>query len=284
MPELPEVETVRRSLEPRLRNRWVVAAQVATDHRYENLGSTVGLGFLGIGRRGKFLLIQLEGGLELIVHLGMTGTCLIGPVERKHLRWRLHLDDGSTLDFDDPRRFGRAWVRPVGLWTGIKALERMGPEPIAGPPGAHLTLAPQRSAMIKPWLLSQRGVAGVGNLYADEALWLARVHPRQRGLGPRKARALAAAITTVFGRALERGGTTLSNFRDAEGRSGDFQDSLNVYGRQGRPCPRCGQRIRKVWLAGRGTHFCPRCQRRYQVGSRRGGTALARSRRRTRGQ
>jgi len=283
MPELPEVETVRRSLEPRLRNRSVVAVDVSSDHRYENLESTVGLRLLRIGRRGKFLLIELEGGLELIIHLGMTGTCLVGPVDRKHLRWRLHLDDGSTFDFDDPRRFGRAWVRPVGVWTGIKALERMGPEPIAGPRGAQLTLAPRRSTMIKPWLLSQRAVAGIGNLYADEALWLARVHPRQRGLGPRKARALAAAITTVLGRALERGGTTLSNFRDAEGRSGEFQDSLNVYGRQGQPCPRCDQRIRKVRLAGRGTHYCPRCQRPYQVGSRRGGMAPAKARGRTRG-
>ena len=223
---------------------------------------------LGVGRRGKYLLIALDGGLELIVHLGMTGACLTGPGERPHLRWRLRLDDGSTLDFDDPRRFGRAWVRPAGQWRGIKTLERMGAEPVAGPPAPGLLEALRRKAMIKPLLLSQQAVAGVGNIYADEALWLARVHPRQRGLGSRKAALLAAAIVAVLTGAVERGGTTLRNYRDSDGRAGGYQAALNVYGREGEPCPRCGAAIRKVRLGGRGTHFCPKCQRRYPASFR----------------
>jgi formamidopyrimidine-DNA glycosylase len=260
---------VRRSLAPRLAGRAIIAVEEPGEHRYEGLALAAGRRIEDVGRRGKYLLIALEGGLELIVHLGMTGACLVGPAERSHLRWRARLDDGSTLDFDDPRRFGRAWVRPAGQWSGIRALERMGPEPVTGPPPSGVLRALQRKAMIKPLLLSQEAVAGLGNIYADEALWLARVHPRQRGLGSRKAAELAAAIAVVLGGAVERGGTTLRNYRDPDGRSGRNQVALNVYGREGDPCPRCGSPIRKFWLGGRGTHYCPRCQRRYQVGGRR---------------
>jgi len=159
-------------------------------------------------------------------------------------------------------------VRPAGQWHGIKALERMGAEPVAGPPAPGLLEALRRKAMIKPLLLSQQVVAGVGNIYADEALWLAQVHPRQRGLGSRKAARLAAAIVALLSGAVERGGTTLRNYRDSDGRAGGYQAALNVYGREGEPCPRCGAAIRKVRLGGRGTHFCPKCQRRYPAGPR----------------
>ena len=266
MPELPEVESVRRQLDPELSGRRVLDAWwdpiAAIPRQFVDLGRVVGRSILGVGRRGKFLIAPLDEDLELIMHLGMTGSFRF-DLDDPYVRARLDLDDSRALCFRDVRRFGRMAVVEAGNYEAIPTLSHLGPEPLSDEfdPDAFAELLVRTTSPIKPYLMSQRPVAGVGNIYADEALWLARIHPLSRRVGPRRARALHEAIRAVLSAALEREGTTFRDYRMVNGASGRNADFLAAYGRAGMPCPRCGTALKKIVLGGRGTTYCPGCQR-----------------------
>ncbi|HEV2757547.1 MAG TPA: bifunctional DNA-formamidopyrimidine glycosylase/DNA-(apurinic or apyrimidinic site) lyase [Actinomycetota bacterium] len=267
MPELPEVESVRRQLAPELTGRRAV--EVWTDphpaipREFQDVERLAGRRIESVGRRGKFLIAPLDEGLELVMHLGMTGSFRF-DVEDDYARAKVDLDDGRRLVFRDVRRFGRMAVVPAGDYGGLPTLAKLGPEPLSDEfdPERFADDLRRTSSSVKPFLLSQRPVAGVGNIYADEALWLARIHPRSRSVGRERARALHSAIREVLAGAIEREGTTFSDYRMVDGESGRNADFLIAYGRSGMPCPRCGTPLRKIVLGGRGTTYCPSCQRR----------------------
>jgi formamidopyrimidine-DNA glycosylase len=275
VPELPEVETIRRQLAPALEGRrlqrleildprWCEPAPPAAladaldDRRIERLG-----------RRGKYLIASLEDERHLIMHLRMTGNLLLLPAaeddpERAHLRARLTLEGDLRLLFVDVRRFGTGIVL-----LGDDALEeyfsgRLGVEPL-GPDftaDALRDAARGRRSPVKAFLLSQERVAGVGNIYADEALYRARIHPL-RAVGSLKRpqiEALRDAVVASLEEGIDAKGATIDDFRHADGAYGSFQDRFLVHRREGEPCPRCGAAIVKLRAAGRGTYVCRRCQ------------------------
>jgi formamidopyrimidine-DNA glycosylase len=263
MPELPEVESVRRQLEPALTGRQIMSVWHDVQQRFVGLDRLVGRRVLSVGRRGKFLICPLDEGLELVMHLGMTGVLRIDH-GGAHVRARLGLDDGRELTFSDVRRFGRIAVVEAGVYDAIPTLAALGPEPLTDefdPDRFAATLSATR-APVKPFLLSQRPVAGVGNIYADEALWLARIHPASRRVGRGRARRQHGAIRQVLADAIEREGTTFRDYQMLNGDSGRNASFLVAYGQVGQPCPRCGTALVKVTLGGRGTTYCPVCQRR----------------------
>jgi formamidopyrimidine-DNA glycosylase len=266
MPELPEVESVRRQLHPELAGRRVVDAWwdpiPAMPRQFLDVGRVIGRTIEEVGRRGKFLIARLDGGLELIMHLGMTGSFRF-DLEDSYVRASLDLDDGRTLAFRDVRRFGRLAAVDAGDYSAIPTLQMLGPEPLSDDfdPDTFADVLARTKAPVKPYLMSQRPVAGVGNIYADEALWLARIHPGSRRVGKRRAYALHAAIRDVLLSAIEREGTTFRDYQMVNGASGRNATFLAAYGRGGKPCPRCGTPLKKVVMGGRGTTYCPACQR-----------------------
>ncbi|MBA3431427.1 MAG: bifunctional DNA-formamidopyrimidine glycosylase/DNA-(apurinic or apyrimidinic site) lyase [Actinobacteria bacterium] len=266
MPELPEVESVRRQLDPELSGRRVVDVWVdchpGIPRQFHRVDELIGRTIAHVGRRGKFLISPLDGGLEMVMHLGMTGVFRF-DVDDPYTRARLILDDGRTLVFRDVRRFGRLAVVDEGDYGPIPMLAHMGPEPLSDEFDVKrfsFELLRTR-APIKPFLLSQKPVAGVGNIYADEALWRARINPGSRRVGPKRALLLHGAIRDVLSDAIERDGTTFRDYRMVNGGSGRNASFLIAYGQGGRPCPRCGTLLRKTVLGGRGTTYCTRCQR-----------------------
>jgi formamidopyrimidine-DNA glycosylase len=265
MPELPEVESVRRQLDPELAGRRVDDVwwdpHPALPRQFHGVERLAGRRIERVGRRGKFLISPLDRGLELVMHLGMTGSFRFGAPDA-HARAIAWLDDGRELVFRDVRRFGRLAVVEAGRYEAIPMLAVIGPEPLSEEfdPDEFATRLAATRAPIKPYLLSQRPVAGVGNIYADEALWLARIHPMSRRVGRARAHALHAAIRQVLIGAIEREGTTFRDYVMVNGDSGRNADFLIAYGRGGRPCARCGTALRKIVLGGRGTTYCPACQ------------------------
>ena len=273
MPELPEVETIRRRLEPLLSGRTIVRTEIA-DLRLtrpiapEELAAELdGERIESLGRRGKYLLVHLESGLTLVIHLRMTGSLRhrhVGGDPLPHERARLVLDDGTELAYRDVRRFG-TWqlLTPDELEECLG--ERVGPEPLAPeftPELLRERLAGRR-APLKAVLLDQRTLAGLGNIYVDESLWRARLHPaRPAGsLGKPALVRLHDGIRETLEAGLARQGATLRDYALPDGESGSMQVEFRVYGREGEPCERCGTAISKTRIAGRGTWFCPRCQR-----------------------
>lgn len=266
MPELPEVESVRRQLEPELTDRRVI--DVWTDplptvpREFHDVERAIDKQIHHVGRRGKFMIAPLDDSLELIMHLGMTGSFSFTEKDA-YARAIITLDDGRELVFRDPRRFGRLAVVDAGDYTTFPTLAALGPEPLSDEFDAARfasELARTRSP-IKPFLLNQRPVAGVGNIYADEALWRARIHPMSRRVGRKRAADLHRAIREVLADALEREGTTFRDYQMVNGASGRNASFLVAYGQAGKPCPRCRTPLRKIVLGGRGTTYCPRCQR-----------------------
>ena len=279
MPELPEVESVRRQLAPELVGR-VIDQVWFDDHpeqRFSDVEEAAGRRIEAVHRRGKYLLLPLTSELvgpdhsghaaELVLHLGMTGSFRFSDVpshpELGHVRAWFALDDGRHLLFNDPRRFGRVSVVPSGDHSTIPTLAALGPEPLgedftAGGFAADLQ---RTTAPVKAALLGQRLVAGVGNIYADESLWRARIHPLSRRVGRQRAARLHAAVVEVIAGAVQREGTTFRDYQMVNGESGRNADFLDVYGRAGLPCSRCGTELRHTVVAQRGTTYCPRCQR-----------------------
>jgi formamidopyrimidine-DNA glycosylase len=274
MPELPEVETIRRALAPRVEGRALAGVEVSDPRWCRPLAPPAmeaalrGRRVERLGRRGKYLVWELSGERFLVQHLRMTGTLLYDPPAPPpaHARVRLALDDGHELVVCDPRRFGTG-----ELAEGRAALEaflaaRLGLEPFDERFTAeHLgALARGRRAPTKAFLLDQRRIAGVGNIYADEALFRARVHPlRPAGrLTRAQLEALRVGVVDSLKAGIEARGASIDDFRDPDGVQGTFQDRFLVHRRAGEPCPTCGTPIVKLVAAGRGTYVCERCQRR----------------------
>lgn len=263
MPELPEVETIRRQLEPWLVGVTVVDAASHASAKFTPAVEIVGATIESVGRRGKFLLFGLDDDRELVVHLGMTGQLReIADHDDPYLRAWWRLSTGATLGYRDVRRFGRIRVARDGAYEGM--LADLGPEPLSADfTPEHLYQAVKRSRRhIKTQLLSQRPVAGVGNIYADEACFRAGIHPGARRLTRAQAAALHEAIVYVLRQGVDHGGTTLRDYRTVDGAEGDNQHHLDCYGRHGEPCVRCGAELRRLTLDARTTTFCATCQRR----------------------
>ena len=267
MPELPEVETIRAQLAPRLEGRTLARVEILDPRLtrpvdlFEVVEELEGDRVTSVERRGKYLLLRLESGFALLVHLRMTGSFGFAPTS--HERAVLELDDGSRLAYRDVRRFG-TWLVLEDAELEPYLARKNGVEPL----GSRFTarwLAERlrrRRAPLKAVLLDQRVVAGLGNIYADEALWRARVNPLRPANEPRGeevarvTRAIRAALRT----GIERQGSTLRDYAAPDGSSGSMQDEFRVYGRDGEPCFRCRATITKTRVGGRGTWFCPRCQ------------------------
>jgi formamidopyrimidine-DNA glycosylase len=274
MPELPEAETIARDLARRVRGAVVRSVTV---HRPDILapGSPAsrlrrvlrGRVIENVGRRGKNVVMEFGGGFRLIINLGMTGRIVASDSPRSreltHIAARIHLEDGRALLYDDARRFGQLDLRDEAAWQRRSA--ELGVEPLSDDFTADRLFALTRSSIspIRNWLLDQRRLAGVGNIYANEALFLAGVRPtrRTRTLTRRQATALHASLRDVLGEAVTLRGTTFSDYRDADGNEGGFQARLLVYDRAGLPCTVCSAPIKRVVLSNRSAFYCPTCQR-----------------------
>ncbi len=293
MPELPEVETVRRQLEPGILGREITSAEIR-DARLTRPESprlveqgVAGRTIESVGRRGKYLVIGLGEGRALLLHLRMTGNLLLmeagsdevadlmktdrlgGPrlyeshPQLRHLRARFELDDGSSLLFTDARRFGQAVLVESEEALAEYFAARIGIEPLTElTPEVLLELASGRTAPLKSFLLNQAAIAGIGNIYADEALWRAELHPLSPAgsLKPEHAEALVEGIVEALQAGLSLGGASIDDYRDARGARGSMQDEFLVHTREGEPCPRCSTEIERVVVAGRSTYFCHACQ------------------------
>lgn len=275
MPELPEVEVLRRSLAPRLIGRRIERVEVRAPALREPLDRRTlsrrltGRSVLALRRRSKYLLIDLEEGSTFVVHLGMSGRLTLAPAAtpfEPHEHLSLALDGGERLRLRDPRRFGVAFAAATaGLLEGDPHFALLGREPLEPPvTGAELArLAAGRSAPVKSFLMDAHLLVGVGNIYATEALYRAGIHPARSvaRIGPERWERLAAAVVAVLEQAIREGGTTLNDFTDGAGNEGYFQVSLSVYGREGEPCARCGTPVRRLVQSNRSSFYCPRCQR-----------------------
>jgi formamidopyrimidine-DNA glycosylase len=296
MPELPEVETVARQLEPELEGHRIEELEVL-DERWSRpmpaaaLGAAVsGATIEGLGRRGKYLLLGLDGGRTLVMHLRMTGNLVLvegdevlDPSEgrllyqgerttsAKHLRARFRLDDGRELWFTDPRRFGEAFL--IDDADLPLRFERLGVEPLSPEftVAALGAMAAGRTAPLKSFLLDQSRIAGVGNIYADEALYRARLHPLSPAgsMKPEHLEALRDAVVAALEAGIDAGGSSIDDYRDGRGEKGTMQEKFLVHTREGEPCPSCEGRIVRIVVGGRSTYFCPSCQVRLRRKPRR---------------
>ncbi|MCL2803226.1 MAG: bifunctional DNA-formamidopyrimidine glycosylase/DNA-(apurinic or apyrimidinic site) lyase [Micrococcales bacterium] len=294
VPELPEVETVRRGLDQLVVGRRIGGFEVleAKTFRIEPPLTTerglVGATVLAARRRGKVLVLDLSGQVSLVGHLKMTGQMvvvgpkqadqsgqrwgaghptdsLIGQMPDRSTRLIITFDDGTKLYFNDQRKFGWLHLMPTNQVEALDLIAKMGPEPLEGEPWPEFASRARRhkSTTVKAVLLNQEVVAGIGNIYADEACWIARVHPATpvQRLSDRKLKALLEGAIASMQQSLELGGSTDRNYVDAQGRRGSYLAFAKVFRKDGQPCERCGATLAKTRVAGRGTHFCPRCQR-----------------------
>lgn len=288
MPELPEVETVRRGLEALIPGKVVAHAEHDTPRSFPNAEADVraflnGAEVLAVKRRAKVLLIELSSKYSLVIHLKMTGQLvfvgksarfgaghpsdsLVGRLPDKSTRVTLTFKDGSRLFFNDQRKFGWMRLLPTAEVTNLDFFQKVGPEPLS----ADFTWAAMRERLqrrkntnIKAALLDQTVIAGVGNIYADESLWGAKIHPTKlvKDLSDAKIKLLHHALQDVLALSIERGGSSDRNYVNAEGKKGSYLSFAKVFRREGQACPRCGTIIIKTRVAGRGTHLCPRCQK-----------------------
>jgi formamidopyrimidine-DNA glycosylase len=273
MPELPEVETIRRQLAPHVEGRRLDGVEIL-DSRWtrpdppgpveERMRGAV---VERVSRSGKYLVWSFSRDRHLLMHLRMTGTLLFDPVaEPVHTRVRLELDDGHRIVYVDPRRFGTGHLVMGERERDRYLAERIGVEPFTAEfTGDHLRrMARERKAPVKAFVLDQQRIAGVGNIYADEALFRAGVHPL-RAAGTLKGadwERVRVGIEEALAEGIEAKGASIDDFRHLDGARGSFQDRFLVHRRSGQPCPRCGTTISKIVVAGRGTYVCERCQRR----------------------
>jgi formamidopyrimidine-DNA glycosylase len=275
MPELPEVETIRRQMEKEVVGRTVRDAVVRFGGRLnltpkKFVAAVKGAKIISVGRRAKLLLIGFSNGMTVVTHLKMTGRYLLVPAgaePSKHVHVVFKLSGGKDLHFEDVRKFGYLRLYPTDeLERQVFDKEAYGPEPL------EKSFTAERFAMcvrgrakkrIKPLLMEQMCIAGVGNIYADEALWRAKIRPQRRAgtLSDAELRALHDGVVGSLRESLRRRGTSADSYVDLYGEQGENVPHLSAYGREGKPCRRCGTPIKKISFAGRGTHFCPKCQR-----------------------
>ena len=289
MPELPEVETVRRGLQPALEGKVIVRAETRRpdlrwplpERRAERL---TGRRAIALRRRSKYILAELDGDETLIVHLGMSGRIIVAhpadpqpetpggfsraqTIADKHDHVVLETDEGVTVTYNDARRFGAMDLAPTGSLDAHRLLAGIGPEPLGnGFDESYLADRLRgRNAPVKTVLLDQRVVAGLGNIYVCEALFRAGVAPKRKAgrVSPAKVAELVRAIREVLREAIDAGGSSLRDYRRADGELGYFQHAFSVYGREGMPCPTpgCAGLVRRIVQSGRSSFYCPRCQR-----------------------
>jgi formamidopyrimidine-DNA glycosylase len=274
MPELPEVEVLRRSLEPHLIGDRIERVEVTNPSLREPVDvarlrrAARGREVIALRRRSKYLLIDLEGGWTVVVHLGMSGRLTLAPAgvpPEPHEHVAFHLRSGRRLRLRDPRRFGVVFAVRTAELDADPHFARLGPEPLEpGFSGEVLARAAAgRRGPVKAFLMDAGVVVGVGNIYASETLHRAGVHPGRSvaRISRRRWERVAESAMAVLRQAISQGGTTLNDFADGEGRSGYFQVSLTVYDREGEPCLTCGRPVRRIVQAGRSTFYCPGCQR-----------------------
>ena len=288
MPELPEVETVRIGLQRLLPGRVVAAVDFDTPKSFPNAPHDVAAFLVGakielVARRAKVLLIELSTKYSLVIHLKMTGQLvfrgaseqfgaghpndsLVGELPDKSTRVTLELSDGSKLFFNDQRKFGWMRLMPTAEVVNLDFFKKVGPEPLSDDfawKDLAERLQRRKKTNIKAALLDQTVVAGVGNIYADESLWGAKIHPSTlvKDVSQAKLHALYDALVAVLRLSIEKGGSTDRNYVSAEGKRGSYLTFAKVFRREGQPCPRCGTIIIKTRVAGRGTHTCPNCQK-----------------------
>jgi formamidopyrimidine-DNA glycosylase len=272
MPELPEVETIARGLRPVVEGAAIAGIDICRPDYVRCLPPSTVADLAGrrisrVGRHGKRLILELSPPGEIVFHFGMSGRLLVAGARDRiephtHLRLRLR-GRRRELRVSDPRRFGAVWIRSRPNGTGMAA---SGPPPL-GPDALAVRLPAfrnllERPRQIKALLLDQRAIAGLGNIYCDEALFTARIHPATRAarLEEDETRRLLLVLQRILRTAIRHGGSTLRDYRDVRGRPGAFQRHHRVYGRTGQPCPRCGAAIVRLIVAGRSSHVCPRCQ------------------------
>jgi formamidopyrimidine-DNA glycosylase len=272
VPELPEVDTVRRQLEPSLVGSTIAAVEI-DDHRLTRpydpalvAAALTGRTVDELTRRGKYLVVRFVDGDVLLVHLRMTGSFRVAPRGAlpvdPHRRAVLSMDNGSDVAYRDVRRFG-TWELLEADAAGAYLAARLGPEPLGAFSAHDLAIRLQhRRTALKAVLLDQRVVAGLGNIYADEALWRAGLHPRRSAcsLDAAEVRRLHRAVRHVLRRGIARQGATLRDYASPDGAPGEMQDEFEVYGRAGEPCVRCGHVLERHVVGGRGTTACPVCQ------------------------
>jgi formamidopyrimidine-DNA glycosylase len=262
LPELPEVETVVRSITPYVQGRAIRHVELFSRRVTRgDFGATIagltGATIQTVRRHGKQIFFELDRGI-LFIHLGMTGKLLFNAAPGKYTRAVFHLDEG-TLIYDDVRQFGRVEFFP----EMPSSLGKVGPDALAIGFPEFFERLHGRGGHIKPLLLNQSFIGGVGNIYADEALFAARIHPRAIAsrLSEKRAKELYVNLMEILNAAILQRGSSISDYVDADGGRGSFQQHHNVYGRAGEPCARCRAPIRRIVLGQRGTHYCPRCQR-----------------------
>lgn len=268
MPELPEVETIVRGLDRRVRGRRIESVEflwprTCVGDPDQTAADLAGRRIEGVRRWGKYILFDLKKGRDkslLVVHLRMTGNFLFNDEIGPWTRVVAHLDGGLTMIFHDIRKFGR-WQHSKGL---PPRLAELGPEPLDVSRDDFTARLRRRKAQAKAVLMDQEFLRGLGNIYCDEALFRSRIHPKTNTakIGPTRAARLHQAVQEVLRDAIAQGGTTVMNYVDSEGAQGYFQLKTFVYGKTGEPCKVCGTPIRRTIIASRSTHFCPKCQRR----------------------
>src|SRR5581483_7783740 len=288
MPELPEVEVIRRGLNSILPGRVIKAVDFNWAKTFPNSQADVSKFLINakvknIARRAKLIVINLDSDYSLLIHLKMTGqlvfrsselqfgaghptASLTGHLPDKSTRVTINFKDGSQLFFNDQRKFGWMLLLPTKALRLHSLYGRLGPEPLAPDFTAKVLkerLARRANSSIKAALLDQSVIAGVGNIYADESLWGAKIHPATivKNLSPQRITKLQAELINILKLAIKKGGSTDRNYVNAEGKSGSYLSFARVFRREGQPCPRCGRTIEKIRVAGRGTHYCPHCQR-----------------------
>jgi len=284
MPELPEVETIKRGLGRLIIDKKILEVKIYNEKSFmgdkENL---IGAKIINIRRRAKVLIIDLSSGYSLVIHLKMTGQLVfrgeeswaaghptdsfIAELPDKSTRVEFVFDGLSHVYFNDQRKFG--WIKPLpsAEVENIDFLKKVGPEPLTGDPKLPMqfikNIRRHNNTTIKAALLDQTVIAGIGNIYADESLWSAMVHPsvRVRDLTDKKLKEILLCVIEVMKKSIESGGSTMKNYIRADGTKGNYLEKFaNVFRREGKLCPRCGLEIQKMRVAGRGTHFCPKCQ------------------------
>jgi len=274
MPELPEVETIRRTLRPKLAGlkftgvRIYLPKVIAAPAPEHFTAIITGKKIIDLQRRGKYLLFGLTGGYTLIVHLRMTGSMVYrektGP-SSKYTHVVFYLDNGSRLFFADLRQFGRLWLLPVGSPDGPPGLKNLGPEPLDKSFTREIFEKKLhcRRTRIKPLLLDQSFIAGLGNIYADEALHRAGISPEHPAntLTHRETIRLYRAIRDVLQEGIKNRGTSVRDYIDGEGRAGRYQEMLRVYNREGQSCLKCGNQIARRKIGNRSSYYCPACQK-----------------------
>jgi formamidopyrimidine-DNA glycosylase len=266
MPELPEVETIKNELLPHVLNRTIQSVDIFWDKMVKQPSpkefrqQVVGQKITTLSRRGKYLFFHLSGGAVLIMHMKMTGSLVLNPKDTKYACAIINLDNGTAVYFHDPRKFGKMWLEK----DTKTVISQLGPEPLDKDftPAALSLILSKRTAPIKPVLLDQSIIAGIGNMYADESLFAAKIHPEKPAckLTKTEVARLYKAIQSVLLKALDKKGASVRNYIRPDGQPGTAHDEFNVAHGVGKTCPRCGTPIKRIVVRGRGTYICPKCQ------------------------